>query len=177
MTSLTMLAYGFSTISGRRRKSLSLLQRNKETTVWGVQQLVGSKNRGSIKHERCIALLDAVPSPHTVTWGESFVHPQPALRVLLGQALALLSIDPQAFTPAGLPFSALLPWGTEAPATVQAKPSSRLALLTFYTRHGWWCLGTTLKLLTFSSNLSEDFAKVSLNAAEMPVTLGLTWCP
>lgn len=72
MTSVTMLAYGFSTISGRRRKSLSLLQRNKGSTVCeGMQQLVGSKNRGSIKHERCSALLDAVARPQTVTGGES----------------------------------------------------------------------------------------------------------
>lgn len=103
MTSITMLAYGFSTISGRRRESLSLLQRNKESTVCeGIQQLVGNKNRGSIKHERCSALLDAVPSPQTVNRGESFAHPQPGLRELLGQALAQLSTNPQAFTPAGV---------------------------------------------------------------------------
>lgn len=68
MVSVTMLAYGFSTMPGRRRKSLSLPQRNKESTVCeGMQQLVGSKNRGLIKHERCFALLDAVPSPQSVT--------------------------------------------------------------------------------------------------------------
>lgn len=63
-----MLAYGFSTISRRRRKSLSLLQRNKESTVCeGMQQLVGNKDRGSVKHERCSAVLETVPSPQTVT--------------------------------------------------------------------------------------------------------------
>lgn len=102
------------------------------------------------------ALLDAVPSRQTATWGKSHAHPQPALRVLLGQAVAQLSTDPpcslgraQAFVPAGFPFLALLPWGTEAPAAVQAKPSSRLASSTLKARHGWWCLGIALNCLLF----------------------------
>lgn len=92
----------------------------------------------------------------SVTWGESRAHPQPALRVLLGQALAQMSTDPpcslgrtQAFVPMGFPFLTLLPRGTEARAAVQANPSSRLASSTFKARRGRCCLGFALNCLLF----------------------------
>lgn len=37
--------------------------------------------------------------------------------------------------------------------------------------------GDSIKLFTFSSNIPEDFAKVSLNATEMPWTLVVSLAP
>lgn len=68
MIIVTVLACGCSTFSERRQQErlVFVLEEQEKHCVRGDAADGGSENRGAVKHGRCSALLDAVPSSQTV---------------------------------------------------------------------------------------------------------------
>lgn len=66
---VTELACGFSTTGERRQQErlVFVLEEQEKHCVRGDAADGGSENRGTVKHGRCSALLDAVPTSQTVT--------------------------------------------------------------------------------------------------------------
>lgn len=139
MTSVTVLACGFSTISERRQQERLVLASEEQGKhcVWGAAAAGGRENRGSVKRERCSA---GRCTRSLCSFGRREpCPPQPALRVLLGQALC----------PHGVSLLSSAARGTEAPDAVQAKPSSALTSSAFNTRRVRCCRGIALNCLLF----------------------------
>lgn len=161
-THVAVWAGGFSTISERRRRRqqerlVLASEAQGEHCVWGAAAAGGSENRGSVKRRRCSAWLGTAASLQWGAPGEPGA-PQPARGALPGgdgllPSWSVSSLQPGQGSalqpPAGFPYSAPLPQGTEAAAAAQGKPTSRLASSAFKARRGRCCLGIALNCLLF----------------------------